>query len=176
MKTSATALLALTCLLGACTTVTHRAYTPFVRSLDGNSELCISTYPAWYPHNKPGGTSGFKQVETHGELNFQVHIRGAKKKQGPDDQVNSVKIRSFAYQLDDGPKIELLTDYPNNFWMQGNPRYQKDNLPPVPYLPDSVIHVQIDFTLNGKSYNFKGEMKPSESKTTMPTNILKSSI
>lgn len=168
--------LSLAFLLQACTTVTQRSYGPFVRKLDGKSILKISTYPAGFPKDKRGGAPGFKQMETHGELYFQVNIRNANGKMGPNSNVESIQIHSFAYQVDGGPTTRLLTDYEHNFWMQGNPRYEKRDLAPVPYNPGSIINVEINFTLNGEKYDFKGEMKASESRSTMPTHILHQSI
>ena len=39
---------------------------------------------------------------------------------------------SLSYQFDGEERVELLKDYPDNFWMQNNPRYQKQPLEPIP--------------------------------------------
>ena len=60
--------------------------------------------------------------------------------------------------------------------MQGNPWYEKRNLPPIPYRSDSMISIEIDFTLNGKKYTYQGEMKPQEQTTVIPTAVRNSTI
>ena len=47
--------------------------------------------------------------------------------------------------------------------MQDAAQYENRNLTTVPYQKDAVISVQIDLTLNGKRYAFKGEMPATKS-------------
>ena len=54
----------------ACTTVTHREYTPLIQELDEKNELKVSTYPAWFPKNVGPG-----KLETHGEVCFQLYVK-----------------------------------------------------------------------------------------------------
>ena len=160
----------------SCTSITQREYSPFIRDLDGRNELKISTYPAVFPKGKSGSTLLLDKEESHGETYFQVYIRDSSKKMGPNPHVESIEIHSFSYQIDSGPKTELLSGYTHNFWMQGNPRYEKRKLPPIPYRSDSMISIEIDFTLNGKKYTYQGEMKPQEQTTVIPTAVRNSTI
>ena len=162
--------------LSACTSITQRSYQPFIRELDGKSELRVTTYPAGFPRGKSGSSIVLNKEQSHGELYFQINIKDKSKNMGPNPHVKSIKIHSFTYQLGDGPRTELLTDYDYNFWMQGNRNYDKSRLPPIPYYPDSSVKVEIDFTLNGQKYEFKGKMNASENTSYVPTFIRNSTI
>ena len=161
-------LLVLVILFTGCASLTHRGYKPFVRDLDGKSELEISMYPADYGKTKTSIPLIYDSSETHDEVYFQVFVRGKKEKSGPNPHIQSILIESFFYRIDDGPRRQLLSKYASGFWMQDNPRYEKRKLPPIPYKPASVVTVEINLTLNGKAYSFEGEMPASEKTTVHP--------
>ena len=162
--------------LTCCTSMTQRSYQPFIRELDGESVLRITTYPAGFPRGKSGSSIILNKEQSHGELYCQINIKDKSKNMGPNPHVESIKIHSFAYQIGDGPRTELLNDYDYNFWMQGNRNYDKSGLPPIPYKPNSSVSVEIDFTLNGEKYEFEGKMDATENTSYVPTVIRNSTI
>ena len=128
--------------------------------------------PASIPRVKQDGTSWVEQMETHNKLNFQVFIMD-KDGYGKNPHIESVMIHSFTYQLNDGNKTEILSNYDYNFWMQGNRKYNKDRsiVPPIPYIPESKIKFWITFTLNGKKYSKQGTLKSFERSSTYSTHM-----
>ncbi len=158
-------------LLSGCTQFNHREYEPFVRDLNDLNQLEISTYAADFPDRLTEKGAVFEKYETAGELYFQVNIRDPRKSTGPNGNVESIVIHSFSYQFDDEPPSVLLSNYDNNFWMQGNPRYDEQNLPPIPYRPNGKVSIAIRFTLNGETFEFAGDMPATESSRTLPTFI-----
>jgi len=82
-------------------------------------------------------------------------------------------IHSFSYQLADGNKTEILSDYDYNFWMQGNSRYNKNRpeVPPIPFISDSKLKFWIEFTLNGKKYSKEGILKSYERSSKYSTHM-----
>ena len=160
----------------SCTSFTEREYGPFVRNIDGKSELHISTYPAFFPKKLSTSNSINKKLESHAEVYLQLFIRDLNKKFGPNPHIESVTIHSLSYQLPNEPKIEILTDYRGSFWMQGNPNHERRDLSAIPYRPNSTLSIEINFSLNGETYSYAGEMKARESTTTLPTAIANRSI
>ena len=163
-------------LLWGCTQFNQREYEPFVRDLDDLNQLEISTYAADFPDRLTEKGAVFEKYETAGELYFQVNIRDRKKSMGPNTNVESIVIHSFSYRFDDEPPSVLLSDYDYNFWMQGNPRYDKQDLPPIPYRPDGKVSIEIRFTLNGKTFEFEGDMPATESSSTWPTFVVNQGV
>ena len=170
--------MALLCLLmvPGCTKLIHLEYSPFVRELDGLSQLEISTYPADYPSRLSDKGDLLEEYESAEAVYFQIDIRDPSKSIGPNPHVQSINIHSFSYRIGNGPPVILLSDYRNNFWMQSNPRYEERDLPPVPYLPDASVFIEISLTLNGKSYRFEGDMPASERSGYWPTSIVKQGV
>ena len=162
--------------LSGCTKFKHLEYTPFVRDLDGLSELSISTYPADYPDRLSDKGDLFEKFETARDLYFQVHIRDKETKFGPNPHVRSINIHTFSYKIGDAPPVVLLSEYQDNFWMQNNPRYERRDLPAVPYLPDRKVFIEISFTLNGDRFIFEGDMPAIERSQVLPTFIVDQSI
>ncbi len=160
----------------SCTSFTNREYGPFVRNLDGENELHISTYPAFFPKKQFTSNSINKKLKSHAEVYFQLFIRDLNKKFGPNPNIESVTIHSFSYQLPNGPKIEILTEYNGNFWMQGNSNYESRKTSAIPYRPNSAINIEINFSLNGKKYSYESQMKSKESTIFLPTMIANGSI
>jgi hypothetical protein len=171
--------LSLAALLAAsgCTSIKQREYAPFVRELDGKNFLEISIYPADYPDRLNETGSITQNYESHGEVFFQVFVRDKKKnKVGEHPHIQSIIIHSFSYQIGDEPPTVLVSDYEHNFWMQGNPRYEKRASQPVPYQPGGKVGIEVDFTLNGERYTFKGDMPAEERLRVFPTALVKQSI
>ena len=159
-------------IVSACTKFRHLEYAPFVRDLDGLSELAISTYPANYPERLSNKGDVVQKYRTTGELYFQVHIRDKKTKSGPNSHVHSINIHKFSYRIGDAPPVDLLSGYQDNFWMQDNPRYEQRDLPAVPYVPDGKVSIEISLTLNGKKFEFEGDMPANEKSGVYPTVIV----
>lgn len=171
-------LLALSAMLiiPGCTSVNNREYAPFVRDLDGKNLLEISTYPGGYPKRLYKKGSILEKYETHDQLYFQVFIRDKKKKMGVHPHIQSINIDFFSYQVGDETPTVLLSDYDHNFWMQDNPRYEQRQLAPIPYVSDGKVSIEIDFTLNGRRYTFRGDMPAVESRSVLPTFIVNQGV
>ncbi len=169
-------LLLLAFVVVACTSFKNREYAPFVRELDGNSVLEISTYPADFADRTSAKGAVMQSYESHGALFFQIFVRAKGKKAGPNPYVESMTIHSFSYSIDGAEPRVLLQDYASNFWMQGNPRYEQRELPPIPYRKNSNVTVRIDFSLNGTRYQFEGDMPAKESSSMLPTAVVEQSI
>jgi hypothetical protein len=160
----------------ACTKLEHLEYAPFVRDLDGLSELVISTYPADYPERSSDKGDAVQKYRTTGQLYFQVHIRDKKTQFGPNSHIHSINIHRFSYRIGDAPPVDLLSGYEDNFWMQDNPRYEQRDLPAVPYVPDGKVSVEISFTLNGKKFEFEGDMPANETSRVYPTVVVNQGV
>ena len=159
-------------LISGCGTMHTRGYETFTVEIDLDNQLQVSMNPASTPKKKQGSTSWMEERETYRKLNFQVFIMD-KDGYGKNPHVESVTIHSFSYQMNDGNKTEILSDYGYNFWMQGNSRYNKDRptVPPIPYVPKSRIKFWIEFTLNGKKYSKQGILKSFENSRTYSTHM-----
>ena len=159
-------------ILPGCGSMTTRGYESFVEEIDQDNQLEISLSPAFYPRKKDGSSEWNEKMETYGKLNFHVFIMD-KDGYGKNPHVESVIIHSFSYQLADGNKTEILSDYNYNFWMQGNSRYNKNRpeVPPIPYISDSKLKFWIEFTLNGKKYSKEGILKSNERSYRYSTHI-----
>ena len=160
----------------ACTNIKYREYAALVFDLDDYSELEISTYPARFPKNVGQRGALFQKLETADEHYFQLFIRDKETKAGPNPHVESVTVHSFSYQLGNGVPSKLLSDYPDNFWMQNNPRYEERNLPPIPFVAGSQISVKVSLTLNGRTFELEGVMPASERSLWRPTFLINQSI
>jgi hypothetical protein len=62
---------------------------------------------------------------------FQLFVRTAGR-MGRSPHVESVKNHSLSYAFPGQAPVELIADYDQNFWMQGNPEYNLDGDAPVP--------------------------------------------
>ncbi len=162
--------------ISGCTRFNHLEYGPFVRDLDGLSELAISTYPADFPKRLSDKGALFQKYETSRDVYFRIHIRDKKIKLGPNPHADSVKIHSFSYSIDDGPPVVLLSGYEDNLWMQNNPRYERRELPAVPYVPNGIVSIEISFTLNGEDFVFEGDMRAAEKSRVLPSIVANQSI
>ena len=148
--------------LSGCSKFTHLKYSSFVRDLDGKSELVISTYPTWYPKRTFHIPFFYENLISPEEVYFQVFVRDPVKKIGQNPHVKSIRIHSFAVQMQNQSKIVLISDYGSNFWMQGQSKDNELDVQPIPYYPDAPLRVDIALTMNGVDYSFKGKMNPTK--------------
>ena len=140
-------------------------YQTFITDLDSRYELEISTYPQGYPTNV-----GFNSMVSADAIYLQMHL---KDKREPSiliskENMSSIEVHSFVYQLDDDPKVELLRDFKKSFWTQGS----GENPIPIPYRSNGELNVAIDLTLNGVRHKINGVMSATEQVVYAPT-ILK---
>ncbi|MEO0573984.1 MAG: hypothetical protein AAF004_00885 [Pseudomonadota bacterium] len=159
-------------IISACTSVRHHEYAPFVRDLDGLSEIAISTYPAGFPKRLSKKGDVFKKYVANSKLYFQIHIRDKGSESGPASHVQTIDIHKFSYRIADDPPVTLLSGYQHSFWMQNNPRYEQRDLPAVPYVPGGKVSIEISFTMNGKTFQFEGDMPANEKSRVYLTSIV----
>ena len=116
-------------------------YRPFKIDLDSNYELDITTYPEGYPTDV-----GFNKMMSADAIYLQMHL---KDKREPwrlisKEKMASIDVHSFVYQMDDGPKVELLRDSKSHIGYRG----VKKNLSQYPidqtvsWLSQSISHNQ----------------------------------
>lgn len=153
-------------LLGGCVRYEVVHYAPLTRMLDGKSELHISSYPSWFPRETSNVPFLHKTVRTPESVYFQVFVRDAEKQAGPNPHVESIRIRSFAYRRPGLEPVQLISDYDEAFWMQGQPQYNPNKTEPVPCLPGLPIDITISLTLNGVDYAFEDTMICAEKTRT----------
>jgi hypothetical protein len=134
-------------------------YTPITMALDGRSELHISSYASWFPDEHSVIPFIYKTVRTPESIYFQVFVRDAETKAGPNPHVQSVRIHSFTYAPPNQPPTRLIVDYDQNFWMQDQPQYNPGNTAPVPCIPGQSIDVSISLELNGVDYAYSEKME-----------------
>ncbi len=134
-------------------------YTPLTKALDGRSELHISSYASWFPDERSDFPFIHKTVRTPESIYFQVFVRDADTKAGPNPHVQSVRIHSFTYALPNQPPTQLIVDYEQYFWMQDQPQYNPGNAVPVPCIPGQSIEVSISLELNGADYAYSESME-----------------
>lgn len=151
----------------------QRGYAPFVHALDGRSELKISTYPAWFPREEVDIPFVYTRRVSADSVFFQVFVREAGRTAGRNPHIESVTIHSFAYRFGNGPRTELLRDYEDGFWMQGDDRHNTmaPDVPALLYFEETPVTVEINLTLNGQAYAVEGEM-PSYERTTWYPRVL----
>ena len=143
-------------------------YQPLTRSLDGKSELHISTYPAGFPRETSRVPFLYKALRTPESVYFQVFVRAVGKKSGPNPHIESIRIRSFSYQFPDQDPVELISDYDGYFWMQGNPKYEPGESSPVPCNENQYLQVRIDLEINGQDYLFEEQLQAAARRNTLP--------
>lgn len=128
--------------------------------LDGKSELHISTYPAGFPRRISGIPFLYKTTRTPESVFFQVFVRDIQKKVGPNTHVESIRIHSFSYRIDNDAPVVLISQYDDYFWMQDQPDYNKGERTPVPWVSGKPLAIEVSLTLNGKDYALKTRMQP----------------
>lgn len=158
--------LALCALLGGCVDIRNREYTPVTVALDDRNELHISTYPSWFPSETSEIPFLKKTVRTPESVYFQVFVRDAEKKAGPNLHVDTILIKSFSYRIAGRAPVVLIENYDAYFWMQNNPNYTKGEPVPVPWVEGQPLTIAISLVLNGKAHELKTDMQAVERKST----------
>jgi hypothetical protein len=149
-KTWSIALVALA--LQGCMKVTVVEYGPLTRPLDSKNELHISTYPAWFPRETKSVPFLYKALHTSDSVFFQVFIREAGTRGGKNPNVESIRIHSFSYGFPGQDSIVALTDYPQNFWQQGDPNNDARTGKSVLHSEGWYLRLNLHLTLNGQEH------------------------
>jgi len=143
-------------------------YQSLTRSLDGKSELHISTYPAGFPRETSSIPFLYKALRTPESVYFQVFVRAVDKKAGPNPHIESIRIRSFTYQFPGQDPVRLISDFDGYFWMQGSPKYNPGERVPVPYNENWFLQLRIDMTVNGQDYLFDEQVQATVRRNVRP--------
>jgi hypothetical protein len=152
-------LIALCVLAGVgCVSVVNLEYREHTQKLDQNSEIVISTHPAWFPNEEVHIPLLYIKLVTDGYVALQFNIRKRGTKSGSNQHIQSLQARNLAYRLDAGPEQILLTDYSSWAWSQETGNYAERTKKGIPYQEGSVLHVTADLTLNGKDHSIEAEM------------------
>lgn len=133
-------------------------YTPLTIALDGKSELHISSYPSWFPREHVDIPFVHTTVRTPESIYFQVHVRAAETKSGPNPHAESIRIHAFSYTLPNQPETQLIVNHEQTFWMQDQNQKTPGSSTPVPCKPGQSIKVSIALELNGVDYAFERAM------------------
>lgn len=160
------AALVLAALLGGCVDIRRREYTPVTVGLDGRSELHISTYPSFFARETSDIPFLKKTVRTPESVFFQVFVRDAQQKAGPNPHIATIRIESFSYQLPGQTPVILIQNHDSHFWMQGDPKLNPDKPTPVPWVEDQRLLIEVSLVVNGKPYALKTEMVAVERQST----------
>lgn len=155
-------------LIQGCMNATILEYEPVTRDLDGLNELHISTYPAGFPRKTHSIPFLYEELRTPEAVFFQVFVRDAEMKSGPNPHINSIRIHSFSYQIQNDAPVPLISDYDSNFWMQDQPDLNPAQHAPVPYHPDGSIQIFVDLTVNGRNYSISEQMQAVERQNIRP--------
>jgi hypothetical protein len=153
--------------LQGCMKVTVFSYEPLTRALDGKSELHISTYPSDIADRVSGVPFLWKEVLSPNSVYFQVFVR-QEGRMGRNPHVESITIHSFSYAFPGQAPVELITDYGQNFWMQGSPEYNPGGGAPVPVHEAWYVNLEIDLTLNGQRYRIKDQVHAVKKESMRP--------
>ena len=154
--------------LQGCLDATVQSYGPITLPLDELNELHISTYPADFPDQLKSVPFLYKQIKTPDEVYFQVFVRAAGTEAGKNPNIETITIHSFNYYFPGQPPIELISDYEQGFWMQGQPNYSPEGSSPVPFNKHWYLRVNIDLTLNGVNYQFDEQIDADTKRRLSP--------
>lgn len=155
-------------LLQGCTDTTVQYYGPITLPVDDGNELHISTYPADYPDQEAHIPFLYRRLRTPDLVYFQVFVREKGKEAGPNPNIESIKIRSFSYNFPGQEPTELIADYDDNFWMQGQPNYDPGGSEPIPFDEHWYLHVQLDMNVNGVDYTFDERIDANTRRSLRP--------
>ncbi len=155
-------------LLQGCLDTTVQYYGPITLPVDEGNELHISTYPADFPDQEAHIPFLYRKLKTPDRVYFQVFVRERGKKAGPNPNIESIKIRSFSYRFPSQDPIELIADYDDNFWMQGQPNYNPGGSEPVPFNEHWYLQLKLDMTVNGVDYTFDERIDANTRRSVRP--------
>lgn len=159
----------LVCLLmQGCTDTTVQYYGPITLPVDDGNELHISTFPADFPDQEAHVPFLYRRLRTPDQVYFQVFVREKGKKGGRNPNVDSITIRSFSYHFPSQEPTQLIADYDENFWMQGQPNYDPGGSEPVPFNEHWHLRVQLDMTVNGVDYTFDERIDANTRRSVRP--------
>ena len=155
-------------LLQGCTDTTVQYYGPITLPVDDGNELHISTYPADFPDQEAHIPFLYRKLRTPDRVYFQVFVREKGKEAGRNPNIESIKIRSFSYHFPSQEPIALITDYDDNFWMQGQQEYNPDGSEPIPFNDHWYLQVQLDMNVNGVDYKFSEHIDANTRRSLRP--------
>jgi hypothetical protein len=141
-------------LLQGCLDTTVQYYGPITLPVDDGNELHISTYSADFPDQEAHIPFLYRKFRTPDRVYFQVFVREKGKEAGRNPNIESIKIRSFSYHFSSQEPTELITDYDDNFWMQGQRNYNPGGSEPIPFNEHWYLQVHLDMNVNGVDYQF----------------------
>ena len=153
--------------LQGCVKTTVPYYETLILPLDGKSELHISTYPSDIARSVSSVPFIWKELQSPDSVFFQVFVREVGKA-GRNPHIESIMVHSFSYAFPGQDSVELIADYPQNFWMQGSPEYNPDGSDPVPIHEGWYLNLEIDLTLNGQQFVFNEQVNAAKRERTRP--------
>lgn len=155
-------------LLQGCLDTTVQFYGPITLPVDDGNELHISTYPAGLPDQETHIPFLYRRFRTSDQVYFQVFVREKGKEAGRNPNIESIKIRSFSYRFPSMEPTELIADYDDNFWMQGQPNYNPGGSEPIPFDEHWYLKVQLDMNVNGVDYKFDERIDANTRRSLRP--------
>lgn len=141
-----------------CVDVVTLEYEEYVQPLGDDSELAVSTYPAWFPRESVSLAPVYVRLRPDDFVALQFHVRDRNGSGSAGPQIESVHVHRLAYRLDGGPETVALMDFRDGFWMQQTGTYLDRTKNGIPYQEHSVLHVVADLTVNGERFSIAGEM------------------
>ena len=151
-----------------CMEATVLAYEPLTRDLDGDSELYISTYPSGFPQQTASVPFLYKALRTPASVYFQVFVRDAEKRAGPNPHIESARIHSFSYRFPGQEPVVLLEDFDGYFWMQGDPSQSQSTDKAVPHDDSWYLQLRIELTVNGVDYMIEEQVHATQRRDIRP--------
>jgi hypothetical protein len=153
-------LLVLLCALTGvgCVDVVTFEYEEYVQPLGDDSELAISTYPAWFPTESVSLAPVYVRLRPDDHVALQFHVRDRRPGGDAGSRIESVHVQRLAYRLDGGPETLVLTDFRDGFWMQESGTYRDRTRNGIRYRENAVLHVMADLTVNGERFSVAGDM------------------
>lgn len=155
-------------LLQGCLDTTAQYYGPITLPVDDGNELHISTYGAGLPDQEAHIPFLYRRFRTPDEVYFQVFVREKGKQAGRNPNIESIKIRSFSYHFPGQEPTELIADYDDYFWMQGQPNYDPGGSEPIPFDEHWYLQVQLDMNVNGVDYTFDDRIDANTRRSFRP--------
>lgn len=154
--------------LAGCMDATVLAYDSLTRELDGRSELHVSTYPAGFPRETASIPFLYKALRTPESVYFQVFVRDAEQRAGPNPHIQSARIHAFSYAFPGQDPVVLVEDFDGYFWMQDNPEQSSARDKPVPYDEHSYLQLRVELTVNGVDYLVEEQVRATQRRNITP--------